>query len=133
MQNLQSKTTDVGSGKVLEEGILEVYIHSGIELNRDKLIQGYRELAVLAGGAYALLVDRTQSDYSVSYDAMVEGGNHPLIIAQAMLIPPYNQHKKMVVETILDIPRKVSTPIKIFTDRNKAIHWLREQRAQAGS
>jgi len=129
---MRTLTTDVGTGKLLEAGLLEVAIHSGIELNREKLLQGYEQLAELSGGPYALLVDRTQNDYSVSYDAMIEGGNHPSVLAQAILVPPYNQHKKMIAETILAFPRKSSTPIEIFSDRNMAINWLRDQRAQAG-
>lgn len=129
---MRTLTTAVGTGKVLEEGLLEVCIHSGIELNREKLLQGYGLLADLAGGPYALLVDRTNTDYSVTYDAMIDSGNHPAVFAQALLVPPYNQHKKMIAETIIQFPRKSATPIEIFSDRNMAIHWLREQRAQAG-
>lgn len=132
MQALRSKTTEVGTASVLEEGLLEVIIHSGIELNSEKLLHGYQQLAELSGGPYTLLVDRTQSDYSVSYDAMIEGGNHPSVLAQVLLVPPYNQHKKMIAETILAFPRKSSTPIEIFSDRNKAIDWLREQRNLPG-
>jgi hypothetical protein len=125
---LQSRTTDVGTGRQIEEHIVEVYIHTGIELDRIKLLQGYTQLAELAGGKYALLVDRTRSDYSVTFDALLEGGNHPDIIAQALLIPPYNQHKKMIAETIVSFPRKSSTPIEIFSERTRALTWLRTQR-----
>jgi hypothetical protein len=126
-----TKTTDVGTATVIGDRILEVRIHSGIELSRETLLQGYQQLADLAGGHYALLVDRTQTDYSVGYDAMVEGANHPSLVAQALLIPPYNQHKKLIAETILDYPRKSSNPIRIFSDRNQAITWLNENLLQA--
>lgn len=127
MQNILTKTTDVGSATLLENGLLSVFIHTGIELTREKLLQGYEELAEFAGRRYCLLVDRTQSDYSLTYEAMVEGGNHPYVIAQAILLPPYNTHKKMIADTILAFPRKRDIPMRIFTDRNEAIDWLRSK------
>jgi hypothetical protein len=129
---LQSRSTDIGTGTQIEKNIIEVYIHTGIELDKGKLLQGYAALAELAGGGkFALLVDRTRSDYSITFDALLESGNHPDLVAQALLVPAYNQHKKMIADTTVEFPRKSSTPIQVFTNRITALGWLRAQLDQA--
>lgn len=125
MTILRTRTTDIGTATLIEPMLIEVRIHTGVVLDRQMLLQGYARMEELASGKFALLVDRTKTDYSVTYDAIVEGGNHPAMLAQAMLIPPNNPNKKVIVDTILDYPRKGTIPIQAFTDREAALEWLR--------
>jgi hypothetical protein len=125
---LETISTPFGIGTVIEEHILEVVVHSGIELNRDIMLNGYSTLAELAGGKFVLLVDRTQSNYSLTLDALKESGNHPDLLAQALLIPPYNENGELAADMIVNFPRKNTLPVEFFSDRESALYWLRSHR-----
>jgi hypothetical protein len=125
---LESTSTSVGVGTLLEECIVEVVIHSGVALDRESMRQGYQQLAALAGGKFALLVDRTQTDYTLSRDALAESGNHPDLLAQALLILPYNVQSEAAANMIVSFPRENELPVEFFSDRESALYWLRAHR-----
>lgn len=125
---LKTLTTHIGTATLLEHNLIEVTIHTGVELDRSKLFEGYEKLSEMAGGAFAILVNRTATDYSLTFDAMEAIASHPGVLAQALLIPPYNPHKHMIAEMLVNFPRHSKVPVEYFTNRKLALDWLRAHR-----
>ncbi|MBD3669425.1 MAG: hypothetical protein HUJ29_01530 [Gammaproteobacteria bacterium] len=131
MQSQNTLHTEVGTATLLDDQIIEVTIHSGIELNKEMMLNGFRQLSELAGGRYALLVDRTTSDYSMSFEAMQLNASDPNLLAQALLIPAYNSHKQMLAELSINLSQRHDIPFEVFSDRRLALDWLGAHRDTA--
>jgi hypothetical protein len=117
-----------GGARFVEPGIVELFIHAGVELDAGQLLELYQACAELAGQPYGLLVNRG-TDYSMTVGALEKLGNHPALRAVALFIHgvarrDVAQYQKAIYG--------VRTPVEIFSEREDALAWLREVMRTAG-
>lgn len=109
-----------------DDDIAIIEINEGVNLDADMA----KELIDLAKSKldskpFALLSNRIHS-YSLSFDAMSSLANLPNLVALAIIA--YTHKSKTLVETqnfFLSTMKK--RPVKIFTNMDEAIDWLKEE------
>ena len=107
-----------------DDDIAIIEIDEGVNLDADMA----RELVELTekelgDRPFALLSNRVHS-YSLSFDAMSALANLPNLIALAIVI--YSNKSQLLVETQnFFISTMKKRPVKIFTEMEEAIYWLK--------
>jgi hypothetical protein len=113
---------EFGSVTLVEPGIVEASIDTGVELDAQHMMRGYEACARLAGQPFGLLINRG-TDYSMTVSALENIGNHPDMRAIAVYVhgdarpQVAHYHKEVYGERV---------PIEIFTSRDEALSWLRD-------
>lgn len=107
-----------------DDDIAIIEIDEGVNLDAD-MARDLVELTEkeLGDRPFALLSNRVHS-YSLSFDAMSALANLPNLIALAIVI--YSNKSQLLVETQnFFISTMKKRPVKIFTEMEEAIHWLK--------
>ena len=107
-----------------EDDIAIIEIDEGVNLDAD-MAQDLGELTEKERGdrPFALLSNRIHS-YSLSFDAMSALANLPNLIALAIVI--YTSKSQLLIETQnFFISTMKKRPVKIFTEMEEAIDWLK--------
>ena len=107
-----------------EDDIAIIEIDEGVNLDAD-MARDLVELTEkeLGDRPFALLSNRIHS-YSLSFDAMSALANLPNLIALAIVI--YSNKSQLLVETQnFFISTMKKRPVKIFTEMEEAIDWLK--------
>ena len=109
-----------------DDDVVIIEINEGVEVDA-KMAQELIELSdsVYGDTPFALLSNRINS-YSQSFEAMHVLAMKPNLVALAVVI--YTDRSKLLVETqnffISTIKKK---PVKIFTDKDMATEWLKDE------
>lgn len=109
-----------------DDNIAIIEINEGVNLDAN-MAQELIDLTEeeLKGRPFALLSDRKHS-YSLSFDAMSALSALPNLIALAIVI--YSKKSHLLVETQnFFISTMKKRPVKIFTDTDEAIDWLKKE------
>ena len=105
----------------LSDKIVEVRIDEGIEISLAMVTELHRQLLVIMGSSFGVLVDKVHS-YSMSFEAQQAVAALPEIVATAALV--YNSAGEMATQQVQVMREDQEKPLAIFHDRDGAVKWL---------
>jgi hypothetical protein len=112
---------------VLQEDIAEVIINSGVEMDLRMVEEYHVALLSLMKEKFSLLINKLNS-YSYTFEAQQHIATLPGI--NAMAVVSYNMPAELATKALSSIPRGISWKIKIFSEREGGLNWLREKQKE---
>ena len=113
---------------ILRDDIAEVMINEGVQMNLDMVEQYHDFLLSHLQAPFSLLINKVNA-YSYDFDAQQKLATLKEI--RAMAVVAYNRVSRIATETLAAYPREVKWNLKIFSDRQEALNWLKVQQAEA--
>jgi hypothetical protein len=109
----------------ISENTYETVGKEGIVLDKECAEEAWNFWDTLCKEPFGLLVN-SKNTFSHSFEGAMEIGKHPLQKKTALLV--YNDKQTAEFKTALQIKQVTNhyAPHKIFSDREKAIEWLKD-------
>ncbi|WP_372861049.1 hypothetical protein [Spongiibacter sp.] len=104
--------------------IVELVVDRGSEIDLNALAELRLWLASSGPRRYALLVTGSL-DFSMQFEAQADIGSEPGLCAIAIV--RHSRRSDMIFDTIRSLPRKHALRLELFSERERACQWLREQ------
>ena len=132
MDTQSTSTISLAFGTIylLQADIAEVLINEGVEMNLAIVEEFHQCLLDHLHAPFSLLVNK-RNRYTYSYDAQGKLGNLPEI--NAVAIVAYSRISELATQSLLMFPREVEWNIQMFSDREQAFAWLKEQQQALNS
>jgi len=108
---------------IFEEDLAEVIINQGVEMTESMVDEYHDFLRRHLHAPFSLLVNKI-NDYSYDFEAQKKLAAIPEI--HQMAVVAYKRSTENVTRLMTVIPREYEWKLKIFSDRDAALEWLRE-------
>lgn len=106
----------------LSEGVFEVIIDEGIEIDREMMNAYHAYFREHASGPFVVLVNRKNA-YTYTIEVQQNIGHMPGVKAFAVLV--YSRLNEISTQFVKSLPSNKNWNLEIFHDREEALGWLR--------
>lgn len=124
---MESINIRVGMMEFPEKNIAEIIPSDGIEIQKPDIIEMDEIAFERFQETYTQLINR-KNEYSHTEESMMAVAGLKHVCAFAILV--YNQTSKTIAEMQVQLQTLFGNKMKIFSDREEAIEWLKEELAQ---
>lgn len=121
---MKSYRLTFGTITIVDNGLAEVIVDEGVELNEENVIEFHDFLLEIFDAPFSLLINRKHS-YSYTFQAQRLIGKLDEIKAIAVLIA--SSGALMSTETIINLNKDSDWNIYVFQERDKALEWIERQ------
>ncbi len=108
----------------LQPDLAEVIIDEGIEMTLAMVEQYHHCLLTHLRAPFSLLINK-RNRYTYNYAAQAQLATLKEI--NAMAVVAYNRFTEIATQSLIEFPREVTWNLELFSAREPALVWLREQ------
>ncbi|MDP2560647.1 STAS/SEC14 domain-containing protein [Psychrobium sp. 1_MG-2023] len=114
---------DLSFGKIfiINDDLAEVVVDGGIEITTTMVSEFHGYLLARFQHPFGLLINKTNA-YSTEFNAQTQCGTLKQIKRIAIYAP--TNMATLSANFMASVPRDVNIPIKVFNNRDDALHWL---------
>jgi len=122
ISNMELHELSFGKISILHSDIAEVIVDEGANVDMKMVEEIHNCFLSIFSNSFSLLINKTNS-YSTQLDALIQFGTLPTINKIAIFAP--NKMAKLSADFSADIPSSAVLNIKVFTNRDDALAWLK--------
>jgi hypothetical protein len=115
---------------VLDEDLAEVLIDEGVEMNTAMVAAYHDFLLTHLQAPFSLLINKINA---YTYDFEAQGSLATLEQINAMAVVTYNRISMISTEALASMPRSKEWNLRIFSDRDVALAWLRSEQIRVAA
>ena len=106
---------------ILREDIAEVIVDEGVQMDSAMVERYHGFLLSHLCAPFSLLINKLNS---YTYDFEAQEKLATLEEINVMAVVAYSRVTELVTETLVSVPRVVEWNLRIFSNRESALHWL---------
>ena len=115
---------------VLDKDLAEVLIDDGVEMNTAMVAAYHDFLLAHLQAPFSLLINKINA---YTYDFEAQGSLATLEQINAMAVVTYNRISMISTESLAAMPRSKEWNLRIFSDRDEALAWLRSEQIRVAA
>ena len=115
---------------VLDKNLAEVLIDQGVEMNTAMVAAYHDFLLTHLQAPFSLLINKINA---YTYDFEAQGSLATLEQINAMAVVTYNRISMISTESLAAMPRSKEWNLRIFSDRDEALAWLRSEQIRVAA